>query len=179
MARGDAREGKWRGTWRMEWVANILHTTSEHGVSSITTADAHTSTASSRLNWRPRQLKWTPPFRQKMKCGFCACTITFKKQSNYSSGVTEYCGVKLEVLSHCITRAGVSHHSIPMDPQTGGKACLFFRFILGWFIAHCWYCWWSLNFGGRLENITDLAHKYRASSFLKKKLSSQIVNVAL
>jgi hypothetical protein len=27
------------------------HTTSEHGVSSITTADAHTSAASSRLNW--------------------------------------------------------------------------------------------------------------------------------
>jgi len=30
MAHGDAREGKWRGNWRMEWVASILHTTSEH-----------------------------------------------------------------------------------------------------------------------------------------------------
>jgi hypothetical protein len=29
------------------------HTTSEHGISSITTADAHTSAASSRLNRRP------------------------------------------------------------------------------------------------------------------------------
>jgi len=37
----------------MEWVASTLHTTSEHGLSSITTADAHTSAASSRLNWRP------------------------------------------------------------------------------------------------------------------------------
>ena len=27
----------------MLWVASTLHTTSEHGVSSITTADAHTS----------------------------------------------------------------------------------------------------------------------------------------
>jgi len=27
----------------MEWVASTLHTASEHGVSSITTADAHTS----------------------------------------------------------------------------------------------------------------------------------------
>jgi len=27
----------------MEWVASTLHTTSEHGVSSITTADVHTS----------------------------------------------------------------------------------------------------------------------------------------
>ena len=52
MAHGDARDGKWRGNWRMEWVASTLHTTSEHGVSSITTADAHTSAASSRLNWR-------------------------------------------------------------------------------------------------------------------------------
>ena len=53
MAHGDAREGRWRGNWRMEWVASTLHTTSEHGVSSITTADAHTSAASRRLNWRP------------------------------------------------------------------------------------------------------------------------------
>jgi len=53
MTHGDAREGTWRGNWRMDWVASTLHTTSEHGVSSITTADAHTSAASSRLNWRP------------------------------------------------------------------------------------------------------------------------------
>ena len=53
MAHGDARDGKWRGNWRMEWVASTLHTTSELGVSSITTADAHSSAASSRLNWRP------------------------------------------------------------------------------------------------------------------------------
>ena len=46
-------EGKWRGNWRMQCVASTLHTTSEHGVSSITTADAYTSAASSRLNWRP------------------------------------------------------------------------------------------------------------------------------
>jgi len=39
-----------KGNRRMEWVASALHTTSEHGVSSITTADAHTATASSRLN---------------------------------------------------------------------------------------------------------------------------------
>jgi len=34
----------------MERVARTLHTTSELGVSSITTADAHTSPASSLLN---------------------------------------------------------------------------------------------------------------------------------
>jgi hypothetical protein len=81
MAHGDAREGKWKGNCRMEWVASTLHTTSEHGVSSITTADAHNSAASSRLNWRPRRFKWTRPFRQKTKPGFCACAITFQLAS--------------------------------------------------------------------------------------------------
>jgi len=73
MAHGDARDGKWMGNWRMEWVASTLHTTSEHCVSSITKADAHTSAVSSRLNWRPRRFKWTRPFRRKTKSGFCAC----------------------------------------------------------------------------------------------------------
>jgi len=65
----------------MEWVNSTLHTTSEHGVSSITTADAHTSTASSRLNWRPCWFKWTRPFRRKTKSGFCACAVTFQLAS--------------------------------------------------------------------------------------------------
>jgi hypothetical protein len=47
---GRGSEG---GNWRMELVASTLHATSEHGVTSITTADAHTSAGSSRLNWRP------------------------------------------------------------------------------------------------------------------------------
>jgi len=53
MTHGDAQVGKWWGKWRMEWVANTLHTTSEHGVSSITTADAHTLAASSQLDSPP------------------------------------------------------------------------------------------------------------------------------
>jgi hypothetical protein len=44
--------GGW-GNWRMQWVASTPHTTPEHGVSSITTAYAHTSAFNSRLNWRP------------------------------------------------------------------------------------------------------------------------------
>jgi len=69
-AHGDAREGKWRGNWRLECVASTLHTTSEHGVSNITTADAHTSAVSSRLNWRPRRFKWTRPSRAKDEIWF-------------------------------------------------------------------------------------------------------------
>jgi len=64
------------------------HTTSERGVSSITTADAHTSAASSRLNWRPRWFKWTRPFRRKMKSGFCACAITFQTHSTLLSVIS-------------------------------------------------------------------------------------------
>ena len=112
MTHVDAREEKWRGNWRMEWVASTLHTTSEHGVPSIITADAQTSAASSRLNWRPRRfnplnthlnpichllalleahhilhfsrtrVKWTRPFRRKTKSGFCACTIAFQLASS-------------------------------------------------------------------------------------------------
>ena len=70
MAHGDAREGKWRGNWRMEWVASTLHTTSEHGVASITTADAHISVVGSRLNWSPRRFKWTRPFSPKDEIWF-------------------------------------------------------------------------------------------------------------
>jgi hypothetical protein len=81
MAHSDAREGRWRGNWRMEWVASTLYTTSEHGLSNITTADAHNSAGSIRMNWRPRQFKWTRPFRRKRKSGFCACAITFQTQS--------------------------------------------------------------------------------------------------
>ena len=48
---------RWRtgGEVKGKWAASTLHTTSEHGVSSITT-DAHISAASSRLNWRPADL---------------------------------------------------------------------------------------------------------------------------
>jgi len=81
IAHGDARDRKWRGNCLMEWIASTLHTTSEHGVSSITTADAHTSAVSSRLNWRPRRFKWTRPFGRKTKSGFCTCAITFQLAS--------------------------------------------------------------------------------------------------
>jgi len=74
------REGKWRGNWRMEWVANTLLTTSQHGVSSNTNITTAYSAASSRLNWRPLRFKWARPFRRKTKSGFCACAITFQTQ---------------------------------------------------------------------------------------------------
>ena len=50
-------------TGQTQWVASTLHTSPEHGVSSITTADAQNSAASSGLNW-------TGPFRTKDEMWF-------------------------------------------------------------------------------------------------------------
>ena len=79
MAHGDALERKWRGNWRMEWLAT-LHTTSEHGVSSITTADAHTSAASNRLNWRLHRFGLVR-FAERRNRVFCACAVTFQTRT--------------------------------------------------------------------------------------------------
>ena len=86
--RGRARSEPGGTRWRMGGevkgkLANGVgsqysHATSERGLSSITQADAHTSAASSWLNWRPHRFKWTRPFRGKTKSGFCACAITFR-----------------------------------------------------------------------------------------------------
>ena len=54
------------------------HATSERGLTGITQADAHTSAASSRLDWRLHRFKWTRPFRGKTKSGFCPCAIRFR-----------------------------------------------------------------------------------------------------
>jgi len=114
MAHGDAREGKWRGNWRMQWVAITLHTTSEHGVSSITTADAHTSAASSRLNWRLRRFKWTRPFRWKTKCGFCACAIIFQTQSTAHHHPSHCKCLQLLAPTHfCYTVSREEHFRLP------------------------------------------------------------------
>jgi hypothetical protein len=69
--------------------SHYLTHTSELSAYSITTADAHTSAASSRMIWRLHQFKWTRPFRRKTKSGFCACAITFQLASNYG-GMTSH-----------------------------------------------------------------------------------------
>ena len=114
MAHGDAREGKQKGNWRMEWVASTLHSTSEHGVSSISTADAHTSAASSQQNWRPRRFNWTPPFCQKMKLVSAHVPSHFKRSLrlyhlqtmtvHFCKGVFNYLNTKKVQCKHTIIR---------------------------------------------------------------------------
>jgi len=87
MAHSDAWEEKWRENKRMEWVTSKRHMTAEHRLAwAVQTlqADVHSSPASSRLNWRPRQFKWTCQFCRKTKSNFCACAITFQMQSSTS-----------------------------------------------------------------------------------------------
>ena len=119
VAHGDVREGKWRGNWQMESVASTLHTTSEHGVSSFTTADVHTSAASSRLNWRPHRIKWTRTFRRKTKSDFCACAITFQTQSTLviSEGREAGAEVNQQTLPTAAVKNGWTYISTSDQPR--------------------------------------------------------------
>jgi hypothetical protein len=65
----------------MEWVATLPRNMVYPALLPTIRADAHTSTASGRLNRSPRRFKWTHPFRRKTKCAFCACAITFQLAS--------------------------------------------------------------------------------------------------
>ena len=76
-AHGDAREGKWRGNWRMEWVASTLTPPPNMVYPGLLKLMRTTSVASSRLNWRPHRFKWTRPFRGKTKSGFCAFRMSY------------------------------------------------------------------------------------------------------
>jgi len=71
-------EGEVKGKLANGLGSQYSHATSERRLFGITQADAHTSVASSRLNWRPHRFKWTGPFRGKTKSDFCACAITFR-----------------------------------------------------------------------------------------------------
>ena len=91
------RVGKWRGNWRMEWVASTLHTTSEHGVSSITTTDAHTSAASSRLNWRPpADLNGLVRFAERRNL------VSARVPSHFKRSLTTWGNCVIRILMICI-----------------------------------------------------------------------------
>ena len=117
MAHGDTG-GEWRGNWRIKWLASTLHTTSEHGVSKITAADARTSVANCLLNWRPHQLKWTHQSSRKTKSGFYAGAIKFQTQSTYI----------VQEAATCITSVWNTGTNTPHCMQSHSK--------FHWFITH-------------------------------------------
>jgi hypothetical protein len=95
---------------RMEWVASTLHTTSEHGVSSITTADAHTSAASNRLNWRPpADLNGLVRFAERRNLVYVHVQSHFKFVS----------------LVNCL-----------FIPHNSSKMWTFFQYITSWYDLH-------------------------------------------
>ena len=86
MTHGDAREGKWRGNWQMEWVASTLHTfTLPRNMVYPTLLPLMRIPRLPVVdwNWHPCRFKWTRPFHRKTKSGFCACAITFQTQSTF------------------------------------------------------------------------------------------------
>ena len=84
MAHDDALEGKWRGNWRMEWVASTL-TLPRNMVYPALLPPMRTPRLPA-VNWTdaPRRFKWTHPFRRKTKSGFWACAITFQTRYTYT-----------------------------------------------------------------------------------------------
>ena len=78
VAHGDPREGKWRGNWRMEWVASNL--TPPPNVVYPPFFKLMRTPRLPVVDWTdaPHRFKWTRPFRGKTKSGFCACSITFR-----------------------------------------------------------------------------------------------------
>ena len=61
MAHGEAREEKWRGNKKMEWVTSKRHMTAEHRLARA----VQTLQASSRLNWRPHRLNGLVRFSER------------------------------------------------------------------------------------------------------------------
>ena len=162
MAHGDAREEKWRGNWRMEWVASTLHTTLEHGVSSITTADAHTSADSSRLNWRPRRLKWTCSFRRKTKSGFCSCAITFQLASTeiHVENWNEQCECSVvsdifrQLKTHCVGGRWMDEYGAMVEWYWQGKTEVLGEKHYTVWVVDGWMSmeqWWNDTDRGKLK----------------------------
>jgi len=101
MAHRDAREGKWRGKMRMEWVASNLALDDGARSVQLLSTDPHSSTASSRLNWHPRWFKWTRPFSLKDQIWFLRmchhvsnvlCQLWHRQQDQVCM-IWEICGI--------------------------------------------------------------------------------------
>ena len=131
-------------------------------MSSITQADAHTSAASSRLNWHPHRFKWTRPFQGKTKSGFCAYAITFRTSyTPHPRGVTflrNYTSsegsINVSTLITVLTRASVLHISIYF---------LCFLELVHGFLPHSW-------------DIRRAEPKFRVLSFITQPVTQQTIS---
>ena len=85
VAHGDAREGKWTGNWRMEWVASTL--TPPPNVVYPALLKLMRTHRLPAADWTdpPTDLNGLVRFGGKTKSGFCACAITFRTSYNSST----------------------------------------------------------------------------------------------
>ena len=90
VAHGDAREGKWRENWWMEWVASTLTPPPNVVYPALLKLMRTPRLPATRLNRRPHRFKWTRPFRGKTKSGFCPCAITFRTSYTYRTIILIY-----------------------------------------------------------------------------------------
>jgi hypothetical protein len=80
-----AREEKWRGNWRMEWVASTL--TVPRNVVYPALLTLMRTPRLPAVDWAdaPADLNGLVRCDRKTKSGFCACAIRFRKHSTYNS----------------------------------------------------------------------------------------------
>ena len=111
MAHGDARVGKWRGSWRMERVDSTL-TLPRNTVYPALIPLMRTPRLPV-VDWTdaPARFKWTRPFRRKTKSGFCACAITFQKQS------TTLCNSKIQIQKQVYAQTFLIKKCLLKDPS--------------------------------------------------------------
>ena len=79
MAHGDAREGKWRGNWRMEWVASTLTLHRNVGYPALLPLMRTSRLPGSRQNWHPRRFKWTLRFAKRRNLVSARVPSRFKR----------------------------------------------------------------------------------------------------
>ena len=78
MAHRDARQGKWRGNWRMEWVASTLTPPSNVVYPALLKLMRTPRLPAVDRTDAPTDLNWFVRFGGKKKSGFCACAIMFR-----------------------------------------------------------------------------------------------------
>jgi len=117
MALGDAREKKWRGNKRMEWVTSKRHMTAEHRLvraAQTLQADAHTSAASSRLNWRPADLNGLVCFAERRN------PVSARVPSHFQRSLLDYLAAEGPWVGWCEGSKLRTHHQAFLNSEFSG-----------------------------------------------------------
>ena len=132
MAHGDAREGKWGGNWRMEWVAstltpppNVVYLALLKLMRTPRLPAADWTDASTDLNGLVR-------FGGETKSGFCACAITFRTSYTTEKVINSWMALSLEL------KPGFIHWKRNQTAEHAMEAHVIFFFQNIQVAAVCW-----------------------------------------